>query len=389
MRKAGIILTVALSVVLLLVTLCVLITVHEWGHFIAARLCKIRVREFAIGMGPVIYTKQKKDEDGSPVGTKFTLRALPIGGFCDMGEDDASDDPHHFRNKTIWQKIFVLVSGAVMNLVIGFVVLLIANLLVVGWYQMTPVISNVEEQSPYYGQLQEGDRFYEINGHRIFNYVDFKLFSGRDMDKPYTFVVLRDGEQVTLTDITRVSLPYLDDDGNTIKDEEGNVQVSDRFGISVGTYDEITLSGALSQSCYLTVDYVRLVWVSLGDLISGQAKAQDLMGPVGMGSVLNDIIDQPETPVRVRIADVLNFCGLIAVNLAVMNLLPIPALDGGRIIFLFISAFLVLVRKRPLSEKVEGYIHGGTMILLFGLMIFVFFNDFVRLWSRISEWLGT
>lgn len=384
-----------ISALILILILGLLITVHELGHFIAARLCGIRVREFAIGMGPVLYRRKPRnkatitdtgeyltgrDEAGAleNTGTIFTLRAFPIGGFCDMGEDEASDDPAHFRNKGIGKKIIVLVSGAVMNFVLGFIFFLIlyssAN------YIAMPDITILEPDFPYADQMQIGDRFYSINGHRIYNLSDFYLFLERDTDKPYTFVMERDGEKYTVSGATRqLRTPLLDQDGNPVTDESGVEYYKELFGFTVGKYEELSVTSTLWHAGASTVDNVRLVWISLGDLISGAAGAGDLMGPVGIGGVVNEIIQEEDAGIGDMLRQLLQLAGLVAVNLAVVNLLPIPALDGGRIVFLFVSAFLVLVRKKPLSAKVEGYIHGVTMLLLFGLMIFIFFNDIRRL----------
>ncbi|MDR1669984.1 MAG: site-2 protease family protein [Oscillospiraceae bacterium] len=349
-----------ISAIVIILLLGVLITVHELGHFLAARLCKIRVREFAIGMGPAFYKRQKTNGDGEAVGTKFSLRVFPVGGFCDMGEDEASDDPAHFRNKKVWQKVFVLISGALMNFAIGFVFYLI--LFASMGYKDVPVITSLSPGFPYQ-EIQVGDRFVAINGNRFSDNGDFNLFLSLDKDKPYTFELERNGERYTVSGATR---QLENEDGQKI------------FGFTVGQAEELGFFSTIQAAGSETLSAVRMVWVSLGMLISGEAKVTDMAGPVGMGGIVNDIIEV-EAPIGLTALNILNLAGMVAVNLAVFNLLPIPALDGGRILFLFISAFLVLVRKKPLSEKVEGYIHGGTMLLLFGLMIFVFFNDIRRL----------
>ncbi len=349
-----------ISAIVIILLLGILIIVHELGHFIAARLCKIRVREFAIGMGPAFFKRQKTNKDGEPIGTKFTLRVFPIGGFCDMGEDEASDDPAHFRNKTIWQKVFVLISGALMNFLIGFIfyLILFASL----GYRDVPIVTYLDPAFPYQ-EVQLGDRFVAINGNRLNSTGDFNLFLTLDDDKPYTFELERNGERYTVNGAIR---------------QLENANGEKRFGFSVGKAENLNFFSTIETAGKQTLSAVRLVWVSLGMLISGEVNVTDMAGPVGMGGIVNDIIEV-DAPIGITAINILNIAGMVAVNLAVFNLLPIPALDGGRILFLFISAFLVLVRKKPLSEKVESYIHGGTMLLLFGLMIFIFFNDIRRL----------
>lgn len=366
------ILSGALSVVIMLIILSVLITVHEFGHFIMARLCGIRVREFAIGMGPAFFKRRKKNEAGEPVGTLFSLRVFPIGGYCDMSEDEESDDPSHFRNKKNRQKFLVLFSGALMNFLIGIVLFITMFILMIGGYHTVPTVGAHLEGFPYADSLRVGDRIVSVDGHVIMTYTDLSIFLDRGSDTPYTFIIDRNGERRIVTGIQRL----VDD-----VQEDGTVRKI--IGFHPG-YEKVTFPIALREGFVESIDSVRIVWLSLGDLFSGKAGVTDMMGPVAMGGVVNDVITQEGTeetpiPLTARIRALLSLAGLIAVNLAIVNLLPVPALDGGRIVFLFLSWALVKIRKRPLSAKIEGYIHGVTMLLLFGLMIFVFFNDIRRL----------
>lgn len=356
---------------IILLILAVMITIHEFGHFIAARICGIRVREFAIGMGPVIFRRPRKPKDlpkgeQPPAydGTVFSLRAIPVGGFCDMGEDDESADPNHFRNKPLLSRIFVLVSGALMNIVLGLIIIFAINFAMVGGAVRNTEITALDSAFPYADQIMAGDRIVEVNGHAIWSYTDLNLYLARDADKPYTFTLRRGDATVVASGIER-TLPG-----------EGDGKL---FGFTFGGYDEITPATVPGQSLVMAGDYVRIVWIGLSDLVTGAVSVNQMMGPVGMGSAVNQIVTEEGRTAKERVIEIANLAALIAINLAVFNLLPIPALDGGRVVFLLISAFLILVRKRPLSPKIEGYIHGVTMMLLFGLMIFVFFNDIRRL----------
>ncbi|MCL2082864.1 MAG: site-2 protease family protein [Oscillospiraceae bacterium] len=388
----SVVLSAILSGIIVIFMLGVLITVHEWGHYVSARLCKMNVREFAIGMGPVLFSRQKQDDAGNPVNTKFTLRAFPIGGFCDLGEDETgekSSSPDHFRNKKLWQKVFVLASGAIMNILIGFIILIIINCTLIGREApfsmdefLPPTVVSLDPQSPAEGHFQEGDEFYKINGHRIVNAMDFAVFYNRDKGQPMDFVVVRNGEKVKISGLSKV--PKTDENGEPIVDESGNMATVLGFNIDY-TRDVVTIGRVLPRAGYMTVNYVRLIWVSLGDMISGQVSRKEIMGPVGIGGVIHDVVTAPvdeteKTPIINRMLIILGWFSILAVNLAVVNMLPIPAIDGGRIVFLFISAFLVLVRKKPLNENVEGYIHGITMMLLLGLMGLIFFNDILNRW---------
>jgi regulator of sigma E protease len=169
----------------------------------------------------------------------------------------------------------------------------------------------------------------------------------------------------------------------TVEGATRQLEDGTRFGFVVFGREDLTFTRSLGHAATSTVSFVRLVWITVGDLFSGNAGAGDLVGPVGLGDVVSQIIGDERNQIGDTIRFLLQMAGLVAVNLAVINLLPIPALDGGRIIFLFISAFLVLVRKKPLNSKVEGYIHGITMLLLFALMIFIFYNDIMRIIERL------
>jgi regulator of sigma E protease len=339
------------------------------------------VREFAIGMGPAFFKRQKKNDTGEPEGTKFSLRVFPIGGFCDLAEDEGADpdDPAHFRNKTIWQKVFVLASGSMMNVLVGFVFFFAL------YFSMPsiplPEIRDLQEGFPYSGQIQAGDRFHSINGHRVLNHGDVEFFLNRDTGRPYTLVMKRGGERFTVEGVERtIARTVRDAEGNAILDEDGNEHVRYTFGF-IFRMEDRTFANSVKRSATSCISYVRLVWMSLGDLITRRVGAGEVMGPVGMAGIVFDV-DIARREGLISLEDMMRIlselAGLIAVNLAVVNMLPIPALDGGRIVFLFISAFLMLVRKKPLNEKLEGYIHGITMMLLIGLMILILFSDILK-----------
>jgi regulator of sigma E protease len=342
----------------------IMITLHEFGHFIAARIFGMEVREFAIGMGPAIYKrKRKEDEEGNPIGTAFSLRAFPIGGFCDLGEDSESDNPRSFVNKPRIQRCIVLAAGSIMNLLLGFLVTLILFLAYVGGSYQTTKISALADDFPYGNQIQVGDEIVNINGNAIHTYTDLRIFIARDTDKPYTITFRRDGKTFKVNNIER-----------TLTSENGEPVI----GMTFGHWDKLTLPRAFENAWYTATGYVRVVRVSLSDLFTGRVKPTDMMGPVGIGSEINNIVTQEESFGDV-VSNLANLTALLSVNLAVFNLLPIPALDGGRILFLFISFLLLKIRKKPLSPTVEGRIHGVIFLLLIGLIIFVFFNDIMRL----------
>ena len=340
----------------------VLIAVHEWGHYIAARICGVTVHEFAIGMGPKLYHKEKN-------GCLYTLRLLPIGGYCTLeGEEEESDDPHSLNNQGFWKKVLIFAAGAGMNFVAGFLIILLLYANAAGF--RTAEITGFYEGCPYEGSdgLQAGDIIYSIDGHRIYLFSDISLFLSRGNGETFDLVVLRDGEKVTLNDFPMTPLEYTEDDGTTFTG----------YGLRLAGVEEATLGAKLRVSWYNAIDFVRLIWISLGDLVTGAAGMEDLSGPVGIVSAISTVGEQSAT-VLDAVYNIAYLGAMIAVNLAVMNLLPIPALDGGKIFFLLVNAVVMLVAKRQIPPKYENYIHAAGFVLLMGLMLVVTFQDVFRL----------
>ncbi len=353
-----------LSVVLIIIFFGMLIAVHEFGHFIAAKALGVKVNEFAIGMGPKLLSKEKGD-------TLYTWRAFPIGGFCAMeGEGESSDDPRAFSNKPGWKKLIILAAGALMNFLTGVVLILIIFSL--AGSPAMPVFTGVMEgaEEVLDTGLQPGDQFYTIDGHRIYFKTDAFLFlerAGADVD----VVVLRDGERV---DLGKIHLPY-----RQLVDETG--QTVERRGIYVGQFQESNLFTTLQNTWYQAVDYVRMVWMGLGDLITGAMGLQELTGPIGIVAVAGDVGQAGAEAAGFfgALINLLDFTALIAINLAVMNLLPIPALDGGQILFVLVGWIYHLFTKRRINERYLSYINAAGFLCLIGLMIIVAVNDVVKL----------
>ena len=340
----------------------VLIAAHEWGHFIAARLCGVTVHEFAIGMGPMVWHKDGKK------GTKFTLRALPIGGFCAMeGEETESEDPHSLSNQGFWKKILVFAAGAAMNFLVGVLITLVLNFQAAGFY--VPVVAGCapEFEAVNGAALLEGDEFYSINGSRVYLTGDIDLLLMLANRQSIDLVVLRDGERVEFNNLSV----------GTYSDSEGNPYQGYGFYRSA-VVKEATLGARLQYTWYNAVDFVRTVWFSLQMLVTGSAGVSDLSGPVGIVSTINEVGAQSAS-VADALVNIAYFGAMIAVNLAVMNLLPIPALDGGHIMFLIVSTIGEKVFHKKVPMKYEAVINMVFLALLMGLMLFVTFNDVMKL----------
>lgn len=335
----------------------VLIIVHELGHFTAAKACGVKVEEFAVGMGPAILKKKKGE-------TQYSLRCIPFGGFCAMaGEDEESHDPRAFTNQAAWKRIIILAAGSFMNFVLGLVIMLIlySN---AGMFR-APVLADFMEGCPYESEegLQTGDRFYSIDGHRIYQYYNVSEFLSKG-DGSYDLVLIRDGKKIKLEDFKLVPLEY-----------EG--QETKMYGFYFG-FDEATFGTKVQNAWNSCMEFGRMVWMGLGELVSGNVGVKELSGPVGIVDMMAETGEQAETTAD-AFYGIFYFCAFIAVNLALMNMLPIPALDGGRIFLLLVTWLIETVTKKKLNPKYEGYIHAGGMILLLGLMAFVMLNDIIRI----------
>ncbi|MBR4870078.1 MAG: site-2 protease family protein, partial [Oscillospiraceae bacterium] len=234
----------------------------------------------------------------------------------------------------------------------------------------SPVITGLAPEFESRGEesLMEGDRFYAINGERIYLYSDVALFLERGYGEAYDVTVLRNGEKVILEDL---DLKY----GEVTSSYSGEKYMG--FGFYFG-YEEATFFNRISYSWYQAVDFVRLVRLSLGDLFTGSATINDLSGPVGIVSTMTEVGENAET-VKDAIGDIAYLAALIAVNLSVMNLLPLPALDGGKILFLAVNSISMLLFKKKVPPKYENYIHTAGLVLLLGLMVVVWFNDIMKL----------
>ncbi len=339
----------------------VLIAVHELGHFMAAKACGVRVNEFSIGMGPALWKKQKGE-------TQYSLRLFPVGGFCAMeGEEEDSDDPAALNNQGFWAKLLIFAAGAAMNFIAGLLIILALYAGAKAFYE--PVITGFADGCPLESAegLQTGDRLLRIDGERVYMYSDVRLLLGLNKTGVFDLVVERNGEQVTLTDFPMPQQTYTDQNGTSYTN----------YGLYFGA-EEATLGRKLSYTWNNAVDFVRMVRLSLQMLVTGEAGVKDLSGPVGIVSTMTQVGEQSGST-RAAVENIAYLAALIAVNLAVMNLLPLPALDGGKIFFLVINAIGMLLFKKQIPAKYENYIHFAGLVLLLALMAVITFSDVWKL----------
>ena len=339
----------------------VLIAVHELGHFMAAKACGVRVNEFSIGMGPALWKKQKGE-------TQYSLRLFPVGGFCAMeGEEEDSDDPTALNNQGFWAKLLIFAAGAAMNFIAGLLIILVLYADAQAFY--VPVVAGFADGCPLESAdgLQEGDRLLRIDGEKVYVYSDISLLMGLNKTGVFDLQIERNGEVITLRDFTMERREYTDQNGKTYTG----------YGLYFGA-EEATLGRKLSYSWNNAMDFARLVRLSLQMLVTGQAGVKDLSGPVGIVSTMTQVGEQAATT-RAAVENIAYLAALIAVNLAVMNLLPLPALDGGKIFFLVINAVSMQLFKKQIPAKYENYIHFAGLILLLALMAVITFSDVWKL----------
>ena len=340
-----------MGLILALLLFSFIVFFHELGHFLLARKNGIYVEEFCIGMGPILVKKKGKE-------TTYSIRLLPIGGACMMGEDEVENlDEKSFNNKSVWARISVIAAGPVFNFILAFIL----SVIVVSWlgYDKPVIKSVLENSAAEEACLKEGDVIKEINGKNIHIFREISAYNqfhpGEKMELTYE----RNGKEYTVSLKTR-------------PDETGRYLI----GITQGQYKKANAFTALQYGFYEVKFWIDYTIESLKMLFTGVIGLDQLSGPVGIVDVVDEAYD---TNIQYGISSVvlafLNLSILLSANLGVMNLLPIPALDGGRLVFLFVEA----IRGKRIPPEKEGLVHMAGLIALFGLMIFVMFNDLQRI----------
>ena len=346
-----------MSILFAILLFSFLIFIHELGHFVAAKLSGVQVNEFSLFMGPAIWKKQKGE-------TLYALRCIPIGGYCAMeGEEEDTDNPRSFQKAAWWKRLVILVAGAAMNFVAGL--LLLAIVYAPAEQFVVPVVDFFEEGCALYGEegLLEGDRILELDGEKIYVASDFSTILSMNSGDVHDLVIERNGQKIELNDFVMEKREFPDGNGGT----------SLRYGFSFGLEDA-TFGNKVKYVWNTALDTVRIVRLSLQMLLTGQAGIQDMGGPVMIVDQMNQVAEASATTAD-AVLNMLYFGGFIAINLAVMNLLPIPALDGGRVVCLLITTAVEAVTRKKINPKYEGYLHGAGMVLLLGLMAVIMFKD--------------
>lgn len=324
-----------------------LILVHELGHYIAARCFKVTIKEFSIGLGPKLVSYVSKKTN-----IRYSLRLLPVGGYVSMvGEDEETDDPNALNKKKPWKRLIIMVAGAGTNITIGVLAMLILVAtpnFVIGGTTVAEIDSTyVQTQAD---ELLVGDKIVKVGNTSVHYYQELSYEIMNKGYEPTDLTVVRNGEKVVLKSVV---FPVT---------EESGVAFGDMF-FKVSALKK-TFGNVIGYSLYSSFSTIKMIFDSIKSLITGRFGFSSLSGPVGVTKTVAD-------SAKAGISNLVYICIFITMNLGVFNLLPIPALDGSRIVFVIIE----MIRKKPIEPKYEGYIHFGGLIVLFILMIAVTFKD--------------
>lgn len=348
--------SIILNLILFVLVLGIIVFIHEFGHFIFAKITGVYVYEFAIGMGPKLFSKKGKE-------TEYTIRAIPIGGFCqlageDLGEDDLKDVPEDRRlqSKSCFKRFLIMFFGAGNNFISAFLILFFIAL-VWGGSTMDPVISSVQKNYPAKeAGLEKGDEILEINGHNISTSDDISLYLAvSDPKKNVTIKVLKSNDK----EVTYHFKP------KKIK-EKG--EVSYRYGIGIKQKKTTGFVNACKYTFKKTGSIFKQMGITVGYLFTGKIKLTQLSGPVGIYSVVGE-------QSKGGLANILYLIAFLSINVGFINLIPLPAFDGGHILFIIIE----MIKGSPVNPELENKIHTIGLLLLMLLMIFITFNDILRL----------
>lgn len=329
----------------------ILIFIHELGHFITARFFGVAINEFAVGMGPQLFKRKSKK-----TGILYSLRALPIGGFVSMaGEDEENDRPDSLNRKPVWQRFIIMSAGSLMNLFLG-VLLMFTMVLTSGALGSTTIARMQEggDSAAEISGLQAGDTILKIGEVRVHTAVELIYEVMRNGTEPLDVVVDRAGRNITLPDVV---FPTVSEGGLLF----GSIDF-------LVTAEPKTFLSVMKHTYYQSLSSIKMIWQSLFDLISGRYGIEQVSGPVGVTQALGEAASAGAS-------SLLYLSTLIAMNLGIFNLLPLPALDGGRMVFLLIEC----IRGKAIKREYEGYVHFAGIVLLLLFMLFITYKDLVKL----------
>ena len=390
-----------LTAIFTILIFLVLISLHEFGHFIMAKMSGVTVHEFSIGMGPAIFKKQGKE-------TLYSVRIFPVGGYCKLeGEDSESDNPKAFCNQKWWKRFLVISAGAILNLILGFVLVVImvsvqphkkgeSNVIT------TPVIKEIIKGSYMEDTgILPGDEIVSINGNKVHIYNDISLYTSKLEVDEYVEIGIKRGNKKFLFKlkpsmsettynygensveiVTKINdtkerkvYEYTENDRGLVKDVIGKSATDKRLilGFMAAT-EEVSAFNILPYSYNYTGFVVRMVYRSLWDMVTGKTGFREVSGPVGIIDAVNTAVNTGEY----MAVNLLSLTALLSINLGIFNLLPLPALDGGRLFFMLIE----LIRRKKIPPEKEGMVHAIGLMLLLLLSVVIFYNDIIKIIAK-------
>lgn len=351
-----------MSIVISLIIFGIIVLIHEFGHFIAARRCGILVEEFAIGMGPKIFSVQGKE-------TLYSIRILPIGGFCKMlGEDNNSSDSRALSNKTILQRFIVISAGAFMNFVLAFVIFLLLTFF--NGFVSTTISSLVDNYPASQAGIEVGDKITSINGSKIHIYQDLSFLMSENKGEPIEVKIKRNGETL----IKRI-VPQKDESGRWLIGFTPSAKYG-FFAEPIEGYSKASFLESSGAAFWTMVFSVKSTIIGFVKIFTFSISADQVAGPIGIVQIIGDTYQTGmKENFLIAVENLAMLAAFLSANLGVVNLFPIPALDGGRLMFLILEA----IRRKPVSADKEGMVHFVGFVLLMGLMIVIAYNDITRL----------
>ena len=353
-----------ISIILFFVILGVVVIFHEFGHYLLARVNGIHVVEFAIGMGPNIISFKKG-------GTRYSLKLLPIGGACMFeGEDglaaEKEDDEEtttkkstaeegagSFNKAGVWARISTVLAGPVFNFILAYIVAFI--MIQYAWIAEPVVTQVLPDSAAAEAGLQEGDKIIAMDGEKVYLYVELQMINQMNRGKPIEVTYLRDGQKY----VTTVTPKFDEQDGRYL------------IGILNNSKVDVNLGNSFKYAWYEVRYSGKSVYKSLLMMIQGKISRKEVAGPVGVANMVGEVYEQTKSSAVDVFINMLNIIMILSVNLGIINLFPIPALDGGRLVFLLIEA----VTGRSIPPEKEGLVHFIGFVLLMVLMVLIFFND--------------
>lgn len=326
-----------------------MIFIHELGHFMFAKIFKVTIKEFSIGMGPKIFSKTGKDN------VAYSLRLLPFGGYVAMvGEDEDSDDPNAFNKKSAWKRFIIILAGAVMNLLVGIIIMTILTATTPRFG--TTVVGEFAENSTSIEQLQKNDKIIKVGNTRVNTASELSYEIMRKGYKPIDLTVIRDGKKIVLND---VDFPTVSSQGVVFGAMDFKVYGEDR-----------TFGTVVKNSFYSCKSTIKMIYDSIFDLITGRYGIEQVSGPVGITGAITDAAKTDAYSLFYLIV-------VISMNLGVFNLLPIPALDGGSLLLLIVE----MIIRKPIPSKIEYAIKAVGFILIMGLAVIIMLKDVIFLFK--------